>query len=88
MDIVDKINLLIKTKFIKLDQLLKLANFVTSGSEGKFIIEEGKVFVNEKLELRRGRKIFLGDRVKYGDKLVIIKPSGIFVKNEEDIKES
>lgn len=75
---MDKIDVLIKTKFIKLDQLTKLAKFVTSGSEGKIIIEAGKVFVNEEIELRRGRKIFPGDHVKYGDKLIIVKTSEVF----------
>lgn len=54
----------IKTEFIKLDQLLKFANLVGSGSEAKDIIWSGMVSVNdEKCELR-GKKIRSGDVVK------------------------
>lgn len=73
MDIVDKKEILLKTEFIKLDQLLKLANVVNMGSEAKFVIEEGKVLVNEEIEVRRGRKIYPGDQVSYNKIKVIVK---------------
>lgn len=70
---VDKIEIFLKTNFIKLDQLLKLTSLVAIGSEAKLVIEEGKVFVNEELEIRRGRKIYPGDQVSYKDTKVIVK---------------
>jgi len=73
VDIVDKKEILLKTEFIKLDQLLKLANVVNMGSEAKFVIEEGKVLVNEEIEVRRGRKIYPGDQVSYNKIKVIVK---------------
>ncbi|NLW45989.1 MAG: RNA-binding S4 domain-containing protein [Firmicutes bacterium] len=70
---MDKKEILLKTEFIKLDQLLKLANVVNMGSEAKFVIEEGKVLVNEEIEVRRGRKIYPGDQVSYNKIKVIVK---------------
>ena len=70
---VDKKEVILKTEFIKLNQLLKLANMVAMGSEAKFVIEEGKVLVNEEIEVRRGRKIYPGDQVSYNDLKVIVK---------------
>ena len=48
---------------IKLGQFLKLANLVESGSEGKSLIAEGLVRVNDEVELRRGRQLTSGDVV-------------------------
>lgn len=48
----------IETDFIKLDQLLKFSSVVQTGSEAKFLISEGFVFVNGEVETRRGRKIY------------------------------
>lgn len=56
----------VSSDFIKLDSFLKLANLVGSGGEAKILIAEGEVLVNEQVELRRGRKLFPGDRVSYG----------------------
>jgi ribosome-associated protein len=56
----------IDTPYIKLDSFLKAVNAVTSGGEAKFFIMEGKVMVNGETELRRGRKLYPGDRVEMG----------------------
>lgn len=50
----------INTEFIKLDQLLKWANFTGSGVEAKMYILEGLVKVNGEVEKRRGKKSMLG----------------------------
>jgi len=55
----------IDTDFIKLGQLLKLANLVSSGAESKHIILDGKVTVNGQVCLQRGKKIVTGDIVLY-----------------------
>ncbi len=55
----------ISTENIRLSQFLKLANAVGSGTEAKFIIQEGEVFVNSELETRRGRKLINGDIVEF-----------------------
>ncbi|PLX44500.1 MAG: S4 domain-containing protein YaaA [Deltaproteobacteria bacterium] len=53
----------ISTEYIKLDQLLKLADLVAGGGEAKVIIQSGEVSVNGETETRRGRKLRPGDSV-------------------------
>ena len=48
---------------IKLDQFLKRMGAVMSGGEAKYLIREGRVSVNGKVETRRGRQLHEGDRV-------------------------
>ena len=63
---------IINTEFIKLDQLLKWANFTGSGVEAKMFIFNGEVKVNDAVETRRGKKIYDGDVVEFaGEKIVI-----------------
>lgn len=65
----------ITEEYIKLDQVLKLADLANSGGEAKHIILEGKVLVNNEIEVKRGRKIRNGDVVKVEgeEKIVIAK---------------
>ncbi len=58
----------ITTPFIKLDSFLKIENAVSSGGEAKMMIAEGYVSVNGEVEIRRGRKLYPGDRVVYDNK--------------------
>lgn len=53
----------IETEFIKLDALLKFANFVMSGGEAKIRIAEGEVLVNGEPCTMRGKKLHPGDTV-------------------------
>ena len=53
----------IKTEYIKLYDLLKYASIVSSGSEAKYLVTEGHVFVDGEVDLRRGRKIYPGMQV-------------------------
>lgn len=52
-------------QFIKLSQFLKLNDLVQSGGEAKHLIQDGYVLVNDAVELRRGRKLYAGDRVTF-----------------------
>jgi ribosome-associated protein len=54
----------IETEYIKLDSFLKGVNAVSSGGEAKLLITDGKVLVNGSVEVRRGRKLYPGDRVR------------------------
>ena len=54
----------IETEYIKLDSFLKGINAVSSGGEAKLLIADGMVRVNGAVELRRGRKLYPGDRVR------------------------
>lgn len=61
----------IKTEFIKLDSFLKWAGAVSLGSEAKAYILEGLVKVNDEVELRRGKKIYPGDKVEFNGEIFI-----------------
>ncbi|XME01945.1 RNA-binding S4 domain-containing protein [Lachnospiraceae bacterium C1.1] len=51
--------------FIKLGQLLKAVNLVSSGVEAKIEIIEGNVKVNGEVCEMRGKKIHDGDKVEF-----------------------
>ena len=63
----------LKDDFIKLGQLLKAASLVENGADAKFEIQDGKVFVNGKVEYQRGKKIYKDDVVKYKDQEIKVK---------------
>lgn len=58
---------------IKLDQFMKLANLASTGGEAKHLIRDGKVSVNGKREIRRGRKLRSGDIVTYAGEDYVIE---------------
>jgi ribosome-associated protein len=58
--------LAITTDYIKLDSFLKAVNAVDSGGQAKQIIADRLVRVNGQVELRRGRKLYPGDRITLG----------------------
>ncbi len=61
-------------EYIKLGQALKAAHLVDMGSDAKTVIQNGEVFVNGEQELRRGRKLVIGDIVEYdGSSIEIVK---------------
>ena len=60
----------IKDEFIKLGQLLKLAGFCDSGVDAKFVIQDGLVKVNGKVETQRGKKLHNGDIVDFENKQI------------------
>jgi ribosome-associated protein len=57
----------IKGSFIELYKLLKRENIASSGGEAKYLISEGLVEVNGKVELRKRYKTRPGDRVSFQD---------------------
>lgn len=57
--------LTISDEYIKLGQALKLAGMVGSGVDAKMLIQNEEVFVNGKVETRRGRKLYEGDIFTY-----------------------
>lgn len=62
------------TEYIKLQQLMKLANIVSQGSDAKLFIVQGEVRVNGEIETRRGRKIYSGDIVEaFGNRLKAVR---------------
>ena len=65
-------NIQIRDEFIKLGQLLKLANLVESGAMAKEVIEDGLVKVGGEVETRRGKKIYPGDIVEFNGESVTV----------------
>ena len=51
----------ITTEYIKLQDLLKLANAVETGGEAKECIQSGEVLVNGEVCTMRGKKLYPGD---------------------------
>lgn len=65
----------ISTEYIKLDQLLKLANAVEGGGMAKNVILDGLVKVNGEVVLQRGKKLREGDIVEFNDEKYLITKS-------------
>ena len=63
----------IDTAYIKLDSFLKAVNAVSSGGEAKLLITGGGVRVNGEEELRRGRKLYPGDRVDMDGRVYLVE---------------
>ena len=63
----------IDTPYIKLDSFLKAVNAASSGGEAKFLITGGDVLVNGEIELRRGRKLYPGNRIEVGGKVYMVE---------------
>ena len=57
-------NISINTEFIKLDQFMKWADVVPTGTEARIIISEGQVKVNGEVENRRGKKLRKDDIIE------------------------
>ena len=62
----------IRDEYIKLGQVLKLANLAASGVEAKEVILDGQVKVNGEVCLMRGKKIYSGDIVEFGGNTLTI----------------
>lgn len=60
---MEKMQVEIKTEFIKLDSLLKFAGLTDTGGLAKEIIQQGLVKVNGEVCTMRGKKIRSGDTV-------------------------
>ena len=56
---------------MKLDQFLKWSNIVSTGGEAKMLIKSGQVSINGEIEKRRGRKLKIGDVVKFSNNEII-----------------
>ena len=63
----------IDTEFIKLDSLLKFAAALGTGSEAKFVINEGLVFVNGEVCTQRGKKMRRGDTAEFENKIYTVE---------------
>lgn len=60
-----QIQVSIRTEFIRMDALLKLAGLVMTGGEAKAVIQGGEVAFNGEICLMRGKKVREGDKVAF-----------------------
>lgn len=64
--------IVINTEYIKLNQFLKWAGICETGGEADIVIAQEKVSVNGLKEIRRGKKLYPGDKVEiYGSEYLI-----------------
>lgn len=56
----------ITTEYIELQQLLKMEDYISSGGQAKYWLQENEVLVNGEVEARRGKKLRVGDVIKIG----------------------
>ncbi|WP_372807986.1 RNA-binding S4 domain-containing protein [Pontiella sp.] len=59
--------------YIELCKLLKAANLVMSGGEGKEVVAEGLVTVDGELETRKRCKIRAGQTVEFAGNVIEVK---------------
>ena len=53
----------INTEYITLGQFLKFADIISIGGEAKSYLAYNEVYINDELDVRRGRKLRHGDKV-------------------------
>lgn len=53
----------IKTDYITLGQLLKFKGIISMGNEAKLFLINNEILVNNQLENRRGKKLYVGDLI-------------------------
>ena len=63
----------IKDDYIELCKLLKVANLVMSGAEGKMVVGEGMVTVNGERETRKRCKIRPGQVVEFASNIIEVE---------------
>ncbi len=63
----------IKSEYIKLQDLLKLADLVSTGGEAKLRIAAGEVLVNGEVCTMRGKKLRPGDVASFGGKELTVR---------------
>lgn len=67
----------LRDEYIELCSLLKAANLVMSGGEGKLVVAQGLVTVDGRIELRKRCKIRPGQRVEFeGNVIEVVAGNG------------
>lgn len=56
-------NVEIYSEYITLGQFLKIVDLVSSGGEAKYFLSTNTIYINNKEDNRRGRKLYKGDLV-------------------------
>lgn len=61
----------LRTEHITLGQLLKATGIADSGTDARALLEVGGIRVNGEEEIRRGRKLYVGDTVELSDGSIV-----------------
>jgi ribosome-associated protein len=64
------VNFQLKDEYIELCKLLKVANLVMSGGEGKEVVAQGLVTVDGQLETRKRCKIRAGQTIEFENQTI------------------
>lgn len=64
-------NIFLRSEFITLAQLLKLADVISSGGQAKEFLAHNKIEINGVTDNRRGRKLYPGDKITINQDLVL-----------------
>lgn len=62
-----------KTFVMTLGQFLKYENLIGSGGEAKHFLQAFICYVNDEKEMRRGKKLYPGDKVEINGEIYIIQ---------------
>lgn len=62
----------ITSEFIRLGQLLKLADYIQTGGEAAGFIAGANIEVDDQITWSRGKKIYPGSKVRIGDDVLEI----------------
>ncbi|MFN5629396.1 MAG: RNA-binding S4 domain-containing protein [Bacteroidota bacterium] len=63
----------ISQDFIELIKLLKATGIAENGGEAKQLVKEGKVFLNNDVEVQMRKKILKGDTVQIFNHLILVE---------------
>lgn len=61
----------LKKQPVELCKIIKFENLVMSGGEAKFVISQGMVMVNGRVEIRKRKKILAGDIIEFNGQKII-----------------
>lgn len=64
-------NIIIRSEFITLAQLLKLSDVIASGGQAKHFLANNTVVINGVNDNRRGRKLYVGDKIVINNNLCL-----------------
>ena len=64
-------NIIIRSEFITLAQLLKFASVIESGGQAKDFLAHSTIEINGIVDNRRGRKLYVGDKVVINNDLCL-----------------
>jgi len=63
----------LESEYITLGQFLKITDFIQSGGQARFFLENNEILINGEPENRRGKKLYPQDKIQIGERTFIIK---------------